>query len=249
MACSNAPLRAFNPVAYNVKAYVTTCGEGWASLYGGFNLALHVGDEPSSVLANRACLEKTLGAPVAFMDQTHSKEVLTVESKGARDYPCDGLITASPGLYVAVMTADCLPLLIYDCDPEGKAHAVAAVHCGWRGLQRGIVAEAVSRLRALTSHPLYALRGPFITRDSYEVDDKVRDEFKSDPEALTSFTPHGPGHYLFDLNALCSLYLKRLDVTLPSASEEDTLTHPEFYYSYRRAKVTGRMATLIALNV
>lgn len=249
MACSKVSLRAFNPVANNVKAYVTTCGEGEDSPYGGFNLALHVGDEPAAVFANRQTLEDTLSAPVVFMDQTHSKEVMAVSSRAERDYPCDGLVTAASGLYVAVMTADCLPLLIYDCDSEGRSHCVAAVHCGWRGLQRGIVAEAVAKLRVLSPCPLYALRGPFITRDSYEVDDRVRDTFASDAEALHCFSPHGKGHYLFDLNALCSLYLKRLEVTPDPATPEDTFTQSSLYYSYRRAKVTGRMASLIALNV
>lgn len=77
----------------------------------------------------------------------------------------------------------------------------------------------------------------------------MRDTFASDAEALHCFSPHGKGHYLFDLNALCSLYLKRLEVTPDPATPEDTFTQSSLYYSYRRAKVTGRMASLIALNV
>jgi YfiH family protein len=152
------------------------------------------------------------------------------------------------------MTADCMPVLL--CDVAGRA--VGAAHAGWRGLAAGIVektAQRVGELAGAGRGDLCAYLGPAIGPQAFEVGADVRDAFLA--EALASerddvarafvFHPLAPGKYLADLYALARVRLARVGIVRVTGGDACTLTERERFYSYRRDRVTGRMAAMIWL--
>lgn len=246
MVCFNQSLIEFPSSNLKFKAFQTTRYGGFSqSPYESFNLAHHVGDNVDLVLKNRLKLKELIGACEAvFMDQTHSKDVIEVQDEKKLLYKADGLFTQQRGLALAVMTADCLPLLLVD----KTCQAIAAVHCGWRGLEKGIVKEACEKFKSHGFYNLKAFIGAYIAQESYEVDDPVYEKFKEDKEAQGCFTSKGGGKYQFNLGALCELYLKREGVEDLYMLNLDTFENQDLFYSYRRNKVTGRMACVIMLE-
>lgn len=210
--------------------------------YASFNLGLHVGDDVNAVQANRALLKaKTRSERLVFMQQVHGAKVEIVT---APEMPliCDGLVTQIPGLALCVMTADCLPLLMASKD----GMVVAAVHCGWRGLQQNIVQEAVRVMRTMTDAPLQAWMGPAAGPESFEVGEDLYEIFTSeDPRLRVCFAARPDGKYLLNLYALTRIKLNAAGVPDCAALQLDTIQEPELFFSYRREKVTGRMAAVI----
>ena len=154
------------------------------------------------------------------------------------------MLARGPGRVCAVLTADCLPLLL--CDRAGTR--VAAVHAGWRGLAAGVIEAAVERL-GRPGPELLAWLGPAIGPDAFEVGPEVRAAFvRSDPAAADAFVPARPGHWLADIYLLARLRLAALGVGLVSGGDYCTVSDPERFYSFRRDGVTGRMASLIWLE-
>ena len=156
----------------------------------------------------------------------------------------DGSYSDRPGVVCAVLTADCLPVLL--CDRAGRE--VAAVHAGWRGLAGGVIEAALDRFSAKTADIL-AWLGPAIGPDAFEVGDEVREAFLADdPAAASAFRATRPGHWLADLYALARLRLARRGVTAVYGGGLCTYTDAERFYSFRREPVTGRMASLIWID-
>jgi YfiH family protein len=209
--------------------------------YASFNLGDHVGDDPRAVTANRARLAAALAlpAPPLWLTQVHGVTVA-----GADDPPgveADARHAAVPGAVCAVLTADCLPLLL--CSDDGRE--IAAVHCGWRGVVGGIVAMAVARFAARPAS-LRAWLGPAIGPVAFEVGPEVREGFlATDAGADACFRPASGERWLADLPALTARALTAAGVNRVSASGACTVTDAERFFSYRRDGVTGRMATLI----
>jgi polyphenol oxidase len=163
-------------------------------------------------------------------------------------------VTATPGIGCVVMVADCMPVLL--CDDAGRA--VGAAHAGWRGLASGIVEKAAQRVAALAQARLDALQaylGPAIGPDAFEVGSDVRDAFMSQAHAnerddvARAFVTHPdtPGKYLADLYALARVRLARIGITRIAGGDACTATDRERFYSYRRDRVTGRLAAMIWL--
>jgi YfiH family protein len=233
------------PVPAQVKAYVTTRQGGVSRPpYEQLNLALHVGDEPSAVAQNRALLGQACGLPGEpfWLQQVHGCAV----ADAASDRPgceADAVFSRTPGQVCAVLTADCLPLLISD----RAGTQVAAVHAGWRGLAGGVVESAVSRFRGGPQELLVWL-GPAIGPRAFEVGDDVYEAFvgqcRDDAEA---FQRNAQGRWLADIYALARQRLARLGVGYVGGGEYCTWSQDSLFYSYRRDGVTGRMASLIWL--
>jgi YfiH family protein len=157
----------------------------------------------------------------------------------------DAAVARRPGTVCAVLTADCLPLLL--CDEEGTV--VAAVHAGWRGLSSGVI-EQTLRAMARPSAALLAFLGPAIGPAAYEVGAEVREAFvAADPaggaQAEAAFTPGKPGKYYADLYALARGRLARSGVLRVYGGGYCTYTDRDRFFSYRRDGPTGRMASLI----
>lgn len=237
------------PAPASVRAVATTRTGGgsrppWASL----NLGDHVGDDPAAVLRNRELLRDGLelpGDPV-WLQQVHGTAVVDAARAG-EGVAADASWTTSPGIVCAVLTADCLPVLL--CNRAGTH--VAAAHAGWRGLTAGVLESTVAWLAADGVRPdsLLAWLGPAIGPAGYEVGPEVRDAFlRVDPAADSAFRPNRPGHWLLDLYGAARQRLRRAGVTAISGGNFCTLTQPERFFSHRRDDVTGRQATLIWLE-
>ena len=166
------------------------------------------------------------------------------EAPSGADYEADAVVAFGPGAVCAVLTADCLPLLLTD----RAGTRVAAVHAGWRGLAAGIIEAAVARLAAPPSD-LLAWLGPAIGATAFEVGGEVRARFiAADAQAAVAFKPLGGDKWLADLYHLARLRLAALGVGGVWGGEHCTYQDPERFYSYRRDGVTGRMASLIWLE-
>ncbi len=237
-------LRPDWPAPARVGAAVTTRRGGVSGgPYAEFNLGDHVGDDPRAVSANRVRLIEALGLPEAprWLHQCHGAGVVRLPQAGAVRLDADAAWTERPGVVCAVLTADCLPVLL--CDRRGAR--VAAVHAGWRGLAAGVLEAAV---RSLTRSPaeLLAWLGPAIGPESFEIGDEVRERLLAgDPRSHDAFQPAGPGRWRADLCALARARLEAAGVRAVYGGTTGTLRDPRRFYSYRRDGATGRMAALI----
>lgn len=218
--------------------------------YGSFNLANHVGEGLEVVMANRRLLSQRLDlGPVQWLEQVHGVDVFKAEHSVLTPAPvADAIYTATPLLPIAVLTADCLPVLL--CSRAGNEIAVA--HAGWRGLAQGVLAETV---KAFNSPPeqLLAYLGPAIGPKHFEVGEDVRQifttAFASYGDIRSSFVPSTrSGYYLANLYSLARLQLHALGVQAIYGGGASTFSDQQFY-SYRRSGgQCGRMASLIWLS-
>ncbi len=238
------------PAPPGVVALVTTKGIGEGD-YGGFNLALTVDDDPVRVQANRRELKQRLGVDaIQWLRQVHGSTVLPVSGLQQPEPAADGLYTRTPGLALAVLTADCLPVLF--CNEEGSEVAVA--HAGWRGLAAGILNRTLERFGQAPA-ALIAWLGPAIGQTQFEVGEEVRaaflesPAFRNVPGVAGAFRDSGrAGHYHCDLYRLARLNLQAAGLRRIHGGDYCTLSDSERFYSYRRRPVCGRMASLIALQ-
>lgn len=239
-------LQADWPAPRNVHTASTLRSGGIsASPFDTLNLGTHVGDDPAAVRSNRQRLRDALQLPSdpCWLEQVHGAQV--VEADQWRTPPkVDACIARSPGKVCAVMTADCLPVLL--CNRAGDR--VAAAHAGWRGLAGGVLESTVSSL-GLPGAELLAWLGPAIGPQAFEVGDEVRIAFTARDAATTqAFAPsHRAGHWLADLYLLARQDLARLGVTAVYGGGFCTVSDARFF-SYRRDGQTGRMASLIWLT-
>jgi YfiH family protein len=204
-----------------------------------------VGDDAEAVSRNRARLVSWLGLPAEplWLNQVHGCGVASVE-RDREGVTADAAVAVEPGRVCAVLTADCLPLLL--CDRAGSR--VAAVHAGWRGLLAGVVDKALDALERPCDQIL-AWMGPAIGPDTFEVGDEVRTAFiAANHEAEAAFRPSPSGRWLADIYALARNRLMARGVPWVGGGDRCTVGEPEQFYSYRRDGITGRMASLIWLT-
>jgi YfiH family protein len=208
--------------------------------YAGLNLGAHVGDDPGHVAENRRRLAAALRLPSepVWLTQVHGCRVARADISG-EDRVADAAYTRRAGVVCAVMAADCLPVLL--CSRDGGT--VAAVHAGWKGLVGGVVEAAVT---AMGSRDLLAWLGPAIGPEAFEVGGEVRAAFlRHGAEFAIGFREADAGKWRADLYALARLVLNRLGIAEVHGGGWCTHGNPGDFYSYRRDRVTGRMATLI----
>jgi purine-nucleoside/S-methyl-5'-thioadenosine phosphorylase / adenosine deaminase len=228
-----------------VSALSTTRGGGESvAPWDGFNVGHHVGDSPDAVNANRAVLRSAMPAATAiqWLQQVHGIDVVKAEG---RDYPeADACWTDQPGIACAVMTADCLPVLLASEDGA----VVAAAHAGWRGLLAGVLEKTVA---AMDVDPLRLLAwlGPAIGPESFEVGPEVRDAFLDANPRQDAFVPGPrPGHYLANIYHLARYRLAGAGVNRLHGGNRCTFKESSEFFSYRRDRQTGRMASVIMIN-
>jgi polyphenol oxidase len=233
------------PAPANVRATVTTRSGGVSHApYDSFNLATHVGDDPTAVRENRSRLRTALTLPAepVWLKQVHGVAVVDA-AQGGVEPEADGAFAAQPGTVCAVLTADCLPVLL--CNRAGTK--VAALHAGWRGLAGGVIEAGVEAL-SVPGSELLAWLGPAIGPEVFEVGPEVRAAFvQDDAQAAQAFRAAREGKYLADIYLLARLRLQRLGVTAVYGGGLCTVTDSARFYSYRRDGATGRMASLIWL--
>lgn len=231
------------PAPANVRA-LQTLRRGGSSLppWDDFNLGGHVGDVAAHVAANRASLRELLPNEPRWLEQVHGIAAVDA-AESAQLVRADAAYTRQAGCVCAVMTADCLPVLL--CDRAGSV--VGAAHAGWRGLAAGVLESTISAM-GVASSELLAWLGPAIGPQCFEVGDDVRAAFLArDPVAGSAFVAGRSGKWLADIYMLARLRLNLAGVVSISGGNYCTASDSARFFSYRRDGVTGRMATLIWL--
>ncbi|MDR2165041.1 MAG: peptidoglycan editing factor PgeF [Zoogloeaceae bacterium] len=229
------------PAPPAVYALQTTRMGGFSRApYESFNLGAHVGDDPRAVAQNRALLRGKLPAMPNWLTQAHGTRVACPDA--GKHGEADAVASRVSGHVCAVMTADCLPALFCDC----AGTVVAAAHAGWRGLCAGVLENTVAAMRAPPADILVWL-GPAIGPQAFEVGEDVRAAFlRRDPAADMAFSRHGARTtYLADLYALARQRLSAAGVTAIFGGGFCTYTEHDRFFSFRRDRRTGRMASLI----
>ena len=232
------------PAPPSVKAHTTLRKGGISQApYNELNLAQHVGDDSNFVITNRNHLKENLQLPnePIWLEQTHSTIVIPAlpENRGKN---ADASFTTEANAICAILTADCLPILL--CNKQGTY--VAAIHAGWRGLANGII-EQTLKLANIPFNDIMVWLGPGIGPAVYEVGDEVRELFiNENSETIKAFTPSPNLRWLADIYALARIRFKKQNITEVYGGEYCTYSAPELFYSARRNGFqTGRMASLI----
>jgi YfiH family protein len=229
------------PVPPGVRALTTLRGGGASrKAYAGLNLAQHVGDDPEAVRENRDRLLRAAGIPTepCWLEQVHGIQVIDADD-WQPGVQADAAFARYPDVVCAVLTADCLPVLL--CARDGSA--VAAIHAGWRGLVAGVIEATASELG---DGELMAWLGPAIGPQAFEVGEEVRAAFlAADASAAAAFQPSPAGRWQADLYALARRRLQTVGVIEVYGGGECTYSDAARFYSYRRDGQTGRMASLI----
>ena len=231
------------PAPVGVRA-VTTTRVGGVSMdaYAGLNLGDHVGDDPAAVVANGNALVAELGlpSPPVWLSQVHGATVVAADPAQS-GCAADALWTDRENVVCAVLTADCVPLVLASRCGE----RVAAVHVGWRGLAAGIVDNALSAI-ADAGADVCAWMGPAISQRGFEVGPEVVAQLAGDDaEALQFFAAGHGDRSMADLYGLLRLRLGRLGVEHVGGGDHCTYSEPDRFFSHRRDGRCGRMATLV----
>jgi YfiH family protein len=216
--------------------FTNRTGGASSGAFASLNFGLHVGDEPSSVLANRKRLSDEIGE-IQFMSQVHGNRVAIIEQVTDEAPTCDALVTGIAGISLAVQVADCIPLLLY------SAESVAAVHVGRKGLINGVTLAALEVMRDIGSSEISAVIGPSICGSCYEVSQEIFDEVTSLYPDSRAMTPRRTP----SLNLPAALKTLLADERVTIIDEgRCTLENPDLF-SYRRDGVTGRQIGVISL--
>lgn len=237
------------PAPARVGSFITYRQPGHSQgVYAQNNLASHVGDASAAVAANRDDLIQYLTLPQQplWLRQVHGTRVVDAAEVNAPPIEADGAFCTAPGTICAVLTADCLPILL--CDSKGTQ--VAAVHGGWRGLAKGIISAALQHFKGPRTD-LLAYLGPAISASVYEVGEEVVAAFANLPGNIASCAQANsqrPGHYFLDLYAVAWLQLQDCGINAIYGGNRCSYREKSYFYSYRRDGQTGRMASLIWLK-
>ncbi len=247
------------PAPATVRALSTwRCGGASLSPYASLNLGGHVGDSADAVAENRRRLAAAAGLPAepVWLTQVHGTAVADLDAVAKLDAvidldaddraevgPADAAFTRQPGRVCAILTADCLPVLL----AAEAGDLVGAAHAGWRGVAAGVI-EATVQAMAVAPPGILAWLGPAIGPAHFEVGAEVREALlAADPGAGAAFVANSRGRFMADLAALVRRRLAALGVSHIYGGGECTFATAERYFSHRRDGVTGRQATLIWL--
>ena len=237
------------PAPSGVRALTTTRhGLGMSQApFDSFNLGIRCGDDADAVIENRRQLEAAVGLPASphWLKQVHGVEVVRFltpppASAGEGEVQADAAVTSTPGTVLAILTADCLPVVFAARDGS----EVAAAHAGWRGLADGMLEATVAAMKT-PADDIVAWLGPAAGPDAYEIGEEVFNAFVSrDARASAAFAPTRPGHWNVDLYALARRRLAAVGVTDVHGGNLCTISDPARFFSHRRDRRSGRMATL-----
>ena len=232
------------PAPESIHAFTTTRqGPGFSELpFYKFNIGSRCGDSPATVVHNRESLQSSYQLPSLplWLHQVHGIDVAVDDGTRLDEPMADASISLLKNSVLAVLTADCLPVLF--CNVEGTE--IAAAHAGWRGLAAGMLETTVS---AMQSKPesILAWLGPAAGAERYEVGEEVRQAFiRRDSQAQAAFKPTRSGHYLIDMYTIAKQRLHATGVTKIYGGDYCTISDIAFY-SHRREQRTGRMASVI----
>lgn len=211
----------------------------------GFNLALHVQDQPQRVQQHRMQLLEAFAeygvSKLTWMNQTHSTQAYCVNGESFFNaLDGDGLVTQQSGHALMMMTADCLPIVL----GNASATEVANLHAGWRGLAAGIVENTLAQMQTPAT---WAWLGAAISQACFEVGAEVKARFcEKYPQLASAFEPASqPEKFYADLYAIARYILRENNVKVIMGGDQCSYRQTQNYYSYRREPQTGRMATFV----
>jgi YfiH family protein len=218
-----------------------------------FNLGLHVGDETKVVLHNRQSLLELLPVKtkIQWFEQVHGSSVLLIDEHSEQALVTDAAITREKNIALAIMTADCLPILLAAKDGS----EIAAIHGGWKPLAKNIIANTVNLMNT-PNEDIIAWLGPCIGKLSFEVGEEVKLAFENQLENFSAAfsiiasqtslnSSNQTNKYLADLTMIAKIQLYALNIKMINDLHECTYRDEQQYFSYRRDKKTGRMASII----
>ncbi|GGC82599.1 peptidoglycan editing factor PgeF [Marinobacter halophilus] len=244
-------LRPGWPAPDRIRALSTTRKGGasqppWDSL----NLGVHVGDDPDHVARNRQILADFTGlaaSNIGWLNQVHGTDVVELTPDNVDAVAtADASFTRHPGIACAILTADCLPVIL----TNASGTVIGAAHAGWRSLCGGVLEHLITAM-AVRPSDLKAWLGPAIGPEHFEVGPEVRQSFiDQSPDGAQAFTPNGArsGHFMADIYRLATQRLNNAGVVSVSGGGLCTVNDKDRFYSYRRDGQTGRMATLVWLD-
>jgi YfiH family protein len=202
------------------------------------------GDDPAAVERNREALIALAGLPSAphWLKQVHGVDVVRCDGVAVGEEPiADASVTDVPGVVLAILTADCLPVVF----ASETGEEIGAAHAGWRGLAAGVLEATVAAMRTPADR-LIAWLGPAAGPQAYEIGEEVFRTFVDrDPGAASAFVATRAGHWRVDLFAIARMRLAQAGVRRVSGGGLCTISDPQRFFSHRRDARTGRMATLV----
>lgn len=233
------------PAPDNIRAFTSQRNGGYSQPpFDSFNLAPHVGDDPTTLSKNITKLidELTLPHEPIWLNQVHGTTVINIAQHTLGTRPeADACITQQPQTICSVLTADCLPILL--CNQSGSE--VAAIHAGWRGLLAGVIDATLEQMNSPMTDVL-AWLGPAIGPGGFVVNDQIKVDFtQANPDNRSAFIQTNENEWHGNLYEMAKITLQRYGVTQIYGGEHCTFTETERFFSYRRHNTTGRMASLI----
>jgi len=244
-------------VSQQIQAFCTTRQGGISKApFNSLNLGLNAGDDLADVLQNRSIVRSGLPAEPLWLKQIHGVTVSTPASRnslGNGPFEGDAAVTNIPNEVLAILAADCMPVLF----ASRSGDVIGAAHAGWRGLSGGVLENTIDEMIALSPglsiSDISAWLGPAIGPSAFEVGEDVLHAFAQQGQEIISkaFIPviGTPGKYLTDLYLLARDRLRALGIGQITGGEFCTVSSPERFFSYRRDKATGRFASLIWIAV
>lgn len=230
------------PAPKNITAFTTTVNGGISE--GNFasnNVGMHVEDNPNHVIHNRQQLQNELGTnkTIMWLNQVHGEQI-TFDNNYQENIDADASISRVSNAVCAIMTADCLPILI--CNQAGNQ--VAALHCGWKGLYQQLISQTLAHF----DDDVVVWLGPAISQAHYEIDTAFYQRFiQLDKTYSAAFIATRPNHYLCDLYELAKIELHKNNITAIFGGEYCTFSDSRFY-SYRQNPITGRQVSIITFD-
>ena len=224
-------------------------------LYSGLNCGQGSSDNPNHVRDNRDATAEYFGhteIQLQSLHQIHSSDVVVLDAPMPKNRKGDALVTATPGLTLSILTADCQPVLMYD----KKAKVIGAAHAGWRGTKLGVLQNTIAAMETLGADrsEICAVIGPCISQKAYEVSPDFLDEVcANDPNAIHFFVQNKDGGYQFDLPGYGLSILKKENIKQFVWTGHCTYSNPTKFYSYRRSTHLkepdyGRLINCISLQ-
>lgn len=221
--------------------FFTRKGGASSGIFHGLNCGPGSSDLSEVVAINRARVAGAMGVEpdhLLTVQQIHSADVVTVNALFTDRPLADAMVTATPGIVLGVLTADCQPVLFADA----KAGVIGAAHAGWRGAKDGVLEATVVAMEALgaTRASIRAVIGPTISQSAYEVGPEFIDSFITDDPQNARFFIKGPAdRYLFDLPGFGLHHLRAAGVGHAEWTRHCTYSDPDRFYSYRRTTHAG----------
>lgn len=234
--------------------FFTRRGGASSGVFSGLNCGLGSSDQREIVTINRARVAQAMGVAeegLQGVHQIHSADVITLTAPLAERPKADAMVTATPGMALGVLTADCQPVLFADPD----AGVIGAAHAGWRGAFDGVLEATIDAMEALGARrsAISAVIGPCISQRAYEVGPEFFDTFMLEDDANARFFAQGEGDRMqFDLPGFGLHRLRSAGIGQAEWTRHCTYADPDRFYSYRRsvhekAADYGRLIAAISL--